>query len=98
MVKSLNNVLKVAYNRRYESFPDVPGASRLVGYEVYGRVLKEGWSYYKLEAIAAEYWSIITKAIQKDDHTELPVDFPKSEQDKTKIKKDGIKVLEVILK
>jgi len=81
--------IKVAYVRKYES-------SQLAGYEVYGRIIKEGWTTYKLEAIAAEYWSIITKAIQKSDHTELPVDFPKSEQNK--IGKDNVRVLEVILK
>ena len=91
MTKSPSNVIKVAYARKYAS-------SQLAGYEVHGRIIKEGWSYYKLEAIAAEYWAIITKAIQKDDHTDLPVDFTKPEENKTNIKKDGIKVLEVILK
>jgi hypothetical protein len=88
MTKSLTNIIKVAYVRKYAS-------SQLAGYEVYGKVIKEGWSYYKIEAIAAEYWAIITNAIQKCDLTTLPVDFTKPEQDK--IRKDNVRVLEVIL-
>ena len=86
--KSSANTINVVYVRKYESF-------RLVGYEVFGRIIKECWSTYKIEAIAAEYWSVITTAIQKSDHTELPVDFTKPKQNK--IKKDDVRVLEVIL-
>lgn len=96
--KSLANMIKVAYRRQYERVPDAPGALKLAGYEVRGKVIGDGWwrPYYKVEAIEAEYWGKVTKELQTKECSDLPVDFPKLQQNK--IEKDKTKVLEVILK
>jgi hypothetical protein len=84
------DIIKIAYERLYKSL-------QLAGYGVHGKVAGECWfePSYKIEAIAAEYWSTITKAIQRHEHTNLPVDFTKPQQNKVKM--DKVKVLEVLL-
>lgn len=98
MAKSPNNIIKIAYNRRYKPVSDAPGASRLAGFEVYGKIIRERlWpADYKIEPLELGYLQIVTTAIQTKEHCELPVDFITPEQNK--IKRDKVKVLEVILK
>ncbi len=90
MTKSLNNIIKVAYERLYKS-------SQLVGYEVYGRIIRECFfsDDYKIEPVELGHWQKVTSTLHEKEDTNLPVDFTKPKENK--IEKGKVKVLEVIL-
>ena len=84
------DMIKIAYERIYKS-------SQLVGYEVYGRIIRKCLfsDDYKVEPIELGLWQKVTSALHEKEHTNLPVDFLKLKQNKVKM--DDVRVLEVIL-